>query len=303
VGGMFNKSFLIEEIVKSLVSHGFSVFSGQGCFDIVAKKKFLMLIKALTNVDGLSEEHAQSIRAISYFISAYPLVVSRRTSRCSLSDSVIYSRFQLPVVTPKMFSIIVEDAVPEIKSVRGKHTVTINTSYLREKRQELSMSLQNLSERIGVSKKALYEIENQRVNPSVETVKKLEELFGAELKKSYELKYAEATYLLPETEFEHKISSELSRIGMDNTTVRHAPFNIVGREKKSWITGLSVSVTGIKENAGFIKKLSSIFSSRAVFITKGCEEQSVEGVPVVLESELPEIETFKELNRLIKEKE
>jgi len=300
---MFNKSFLVNKIVNSLLSNKFEVFLTHGCFDIAAKKNHLMLIKSLINVDGLNQEQAMSLRAISYFLSAYPLVVSVKTNRSFLENEIIYSRFQLPVMTPELLSrILEEELVPAIESSRGKHTVGIDFNGLREKRKQMNLTLEGMAEKIGISKKALYEIENNRVNPTNETVKKLETVLKVDLKNSYQLKTAEKTYLNPKDDFQNKVSKELSRIGVDNSSVYSAPFEIVGKEKFSLITNLSKNCVEIKKEATVVKRLSSIFSSRAVFIVKKSKEQSVEGVPIVLESELPEIETSKELGKILEEK-
>ncbi len=300
---MFNKSYLVDRLVDSLSKKEFQLFLTQGCFDIAARKEFVMLIKALTNVDGLIQEQAQSLKTISYFISAYPLVVSERTNRNSLNDEVIYSRFEVPVVTPSMFECIIEEEViPEIKAIKGKHTVTINTVYLRKKREELNLSLERLSKQIGISKKALYEIENQRVNPTLETVERLEDLLGIDLKVPYKMEAVERTYIEPKNEFQKKVSSEFSRIGVDNSAVTSANFEIIGKEKISLITGLSENTVKIKKVAFQVKGLSSIFSSQGMFVAKKSHEQVIDGVPIVLESELPELESSRELNKLIKEK-
>jgi len=300
---MFNKSYLVNRLVDSLSKKEFQLFLTRGCFDIVARKDFLMLIKALTNVDGLVQEQAQSLKAISYFISAYPLVVSEKTNRTSLEDKIIYSRFELPVVTPTMFECIIEEEViPEIKTIKGKHIVTINTVYLRKKREELNLSLEKLSKQIGISKKALYEIEKQRVNPTLETVERLEELLRVDLKVPYEMKTVERTCIEPKNEFQKKVSLEFFRLGVDNSAVNSASFKIIGKEKTSLITGLSDNTIKIKKTVLQVKGLSSIFSSQGIFVAKRSHEQAIDGVPIVLESELPELESSKELNKLIKEK-
>jgi len=300
---MFNKSFLVDRLVKNLLDKEFQLFLTSGCFDIAARKEFLMLIKALTNVDGLVQEQAQSLKAISYFVSAYPLVVSERTNRGSLRDEVIYSRFQVPVVTPKLFdSMIEEEVIPEVKAKKERHTVVINTVYLRKKREELNLSLEKLSKQIGISKKALYEIENQRVNPTLETVKRLEELLGINLKMPYKMERIERTYIKPKNEFQKKVSLEFSRIGIDNSAVTSANFEIIGKEKTSMITGLSKNTVKIKKVVSQVKGLSSIFSSQGMFVAKRSHEQAIDGVPIVLESELPELESSRELSKLIREK-
>ena len=300
---MFNKDFLVNKIVNSLEKKEFQLFLTSGCFDIAARKEFLMLIKALTNIDGLVEEQAQSLKTISYFVSAYPLVVSERTNRGELSDEVIYSRFQVPVVTPELFdNMIKEEIIPEVKAIKGKHTVVINAVYLRKKREELNLSLEKLSKQIGISKKALYEIENQRVNPTVDTVQKLEELLGIDLKVPYKMERVERTYVEPKNEFQKKVSLEFSRLGVDNSAVASASFEIIGKEKTSLITGLSNNTIKIKRVVSQVKGLSSIFSSQGMFVAKRSHEQAIDGVPIVLESELPELESSKELNKLIREK-
>lgn len=301
---MFNKSFLVNKIVNSLLSNQFKVCTTQGCFDVVARKEYLLMIKSLINVDGLNQDQALSLRSISYFLSAYPLIVSIKTNRQFLSDEVIYSRFQVPVITPEMLSkILEEELVPAIQSSKGKHTVDIDTAGLREKRKELNLTLEQLAEIANISKKALYEIENNRVSPTSETVKKLESFLRTDLKNSYKFKATEKTYLKPKNEFQEKVSKELSRIGIDNSSVYSAPFEIVGKEKFSLITNLSKNGLKIKKEAIIVRELSSIFSSKAVFVAKKCREQEVEGVPIVLESELPEIESTKELDQVLKEKQ
>jgi putative transcriptional regulator len=300
---MFNKSFLVDRLVKSLKEKEFQLFLTQGCFDIAARKDFLMLIKALTNVDGLMEEQAQSLKTISYFVSGYPLIVSERNNRGSLCDEVIYSRFQLPVVTPNTFECIIEEEmIPEVKAIKGKHTVVINAVYLRKRRQELNLSLGKLSKEIGISKKALYEIENQRVNPTLETVKKLEDLLGIDLRVPYKMKRVERTYIEPKDEFQKKVSLEFSRLGIKNSPVTSASFEIIGKEKTSLITGLSNNTVKIKKVVSQVKGLSSIFSSQGMFIVKKSHEQAIDGVPILLESELPELESSRELSKLIREK-
>lgn len=301
---MFNKNLLVSKVVNSLLSKDYEVLLSEGCFDIAAKKKNLLLIKTLINIDGLNQNQALSLRSISYFLSAAPLVVSVKNNREFLGDEMIYSRFQLPVITPSMFDSILEEEAVFSQSAKGRHTVTINTGELRKKREELGFSLQELAELIGMSKKSLYEIENRRVNPTTETVRKLEDALRIELKSTYEPeKTKNPTYLKPKNEFQSKVSKEFSRIGIDNSSVYSAPFEIIGKEKFSLITTLSKNTDRIKKDAGVVKKISSIFSSKALFVSKKSKEKSVEGVPVVLDSELSDIESSKELKKIMEEKE
>ena len=299
---MFNKSFLVNKVVNSLLSHDFHVLMSEGAFDVAAKKKQLMLVKTQINIDALQQQQASSLRSISYFLSANPFIVSVKSNREFLQDNIIYSRFQLPVITPEMFDNVLEGDFQAVRSAKGKHAVDISASELRKKREEGGFSLQELSELIGISKKALYEIEKKRKNPSVETVEKLEKMLNIELRRNFELKKIDKpTYLKPKNDFQKNVSKEFNRIGIDNSSIQDAPFEIAGKESFSIITNLTPDANEIK-NVKSVKKLSAVLSTKAFYVAKKGKEENVEGVPVLLESELPEIRSSKELTKRIKEK-
>lgn len=300
---MFNKYFLLNKIVNILEKKEFNTFTTKGCFDIAARREYILLVKILVNIDALNKEHALSLHAISYFLSAYPFLVSIKNNREFLSDRIVYSRFSLPVVTPKLFEeILVEEAVA-IQSAKGRYTEEINSFSLREKRKECGYTLAELSEIVGITKKALYEIENKRVNPSEETVKKLEDILGIKLGLAFEMKTSKPVHIEPKDEFQKKVSKEFARIGMDNSAVHSAPFEIVGRKEFSLITSLSKNTAKIRKDACIIRRLSDIFSSYAVFVAKKSREKSMEGIPIFLEKELSGIGSSKEFADLLLEKE
>ncbi len=298
---MLDRTALTNRLVNSLLKKEFEVFLTRGCFDIAAKRENLVLIKSLINIDGLSPNQAQNLRTVSYFLSAHPFVVSARNNRSSLADDMIYSRFDLPVVTLRMFENIIEEEAYASKSAKGRHTTEIDTDALRTKRYELKFTLDELANLVGISKKALYEIENKRTNPTEGTLKKLERTLKIKLRNIYKPQPAEQTYTKPANKLQKTVNKELNRMGVENSPVQHAPFEIIGKERFSVITGLSVNTKKIKHEAVIVKKLSGIFSSSAFFVSKRTEHRSVDGVPVLLEEELPEIESARQLKKLIEE--
>lgn len=295
---MFNKSFLTDKIVNSLVQKDYEVLVTEGCFDVAAKNENLILIKSLMNIDGFSEEHALSLRSISYFLSANPLVVSIKNNREFLNDQIIYSRFQLPVMTPQTFENFLEDEkMIFADSARGKHTSEVDTEKIRSKRKEKNFSLRELAQLIGISKKAMYEIEKNKTKPSIETISKIENVLNTKVqvprKFSANLK---TIYIKPKSELQKKVTKEFSRIGIQNSSANSAPFEVVGKEKFSVVT------SSLKHELLIMKKFANIVSSKAFLVAKESSEDSVSGVPVVSEKELSELETPKDLNKKLKEK-
>lgn len=302
---MFDKNFLVGKVVTSLEKGGYKVLKTEGNFDIMTKRDDkIILIKVLMNIDALKEDQAMSLRSVAYFMNCHAVVVCTKNNRETLDDDMVYSRFDIPVMTPKLFeAIMIQDDMTAIEAPKGRHTMEIDTDLLRNKRKEMGFTLESLAEKIGVSKKAVYEIESSRVRPTKETVEKLEDILSTDIKKPYKIKDAPATYLKPRNELQESVGREFTRMGIDNSPIYSAPFENVGKEKFSIITSISQNVDKLKKRAINIRNISDFFSSKAVVVTKKSRQESVHGVPIVLESDLPDIQTSKELKKVIEEKE
>lgn len=296
---MLSRNVLTTRVVNSLLKQEFEVLLTRGCFDIAAKRERLLLVKSMVNVDGLNSEIARDLRTASYFLSACPFVVSVRSNRGPMEDGMVYERFDLPVVTPKMFDDIIEGDAYPASSAKGRRSVEIDADSMREKRYELKFTLEELSDLVGVSKKALYEIENKRTNPTEQTVKMLERTLKIDLRKVYEPKVSGQSCSEPASIMQKVVSRELSRMGVENSPVCHSPFDVLGREKFSLMACVEKDM---EKRAVSIKKLSGILSSSAFFVSKSGPKK-VEGVPVIQEGDLPEIKTPKDLKKLIDENE
>ena len=183
------KADLLNEILQILSLNDFRSLVFRGCFDVLTKKDDTLLIKVLGNVDSFSEEHANSLKIMSNFLSAKSLTISARCNRNVLSDNVVYSRFGIPIMSLGSFESMIEnDWLPSVLAVRGKHIVKIDAGLMKQNRKEMKMTLEELGRKIKIVKKSLYEIEKKRVDPSKETAEKLEDFFGVDLSKRYKLK-------------------------------------------------------------------------------------------------------------------
>lgn len=300
---MLGRDTLTSKIVNTLLSREFEVFLTHGCFDIAAKRDATLLIKSLTNADSFDPGQAVSLRAVCHMVSASPFVVSLRTNHQLLRDSMVYNRFEVPVVTPATFGAILEDDAYVANAAKGRHTVEINAEALRAKRYELRFTLEELATLIGLSKKALYEIENKRTNPTGKTATKLEKILKINIRNAY----AHAPAAPVETKIDatsplqKKVSGELDRLGIENTAVRHAPFEIAGKENFVLLTRMAEEAKGLKRTAKPMRKLSNLFGARAFFVAEHYERRSVDGVPVILEKDLHEIASAKDLRKLLGE--
>src|SRR5438552_6388245 len=127
------------------------------CFDLVARRDdTLLIVKVFQNVDALSKETAQELKAIARTLEGSPLVVGERSGTGSLEDGVIYSRFGVPILCRSPLLEFLEEGVPPfLFSAPGGLYVQLDAAALRRMRDERGLSLGALAEIAGVSRRSL----------------------------------------------------------------------------------------------------------------------------------------------------
>ena len=96
-----NRNQLIREVYQLLNKEGFETSNiyEQSCFDIVARKKLLiLLLKVLVNIDSINESHVEEIRQISNVFLASPIIVGGKSKNHILEEDVVYERHGLPAI-------------------------------------------------------------------------------------------------------------------------------------------------------------------------------------------------------------
>jgi len=301
---MFNKFTLTNRIVKDLILNDFNIVISSGCFDVAARRDYSLIIKTLINIDGLLEIHANSMKVLSTFFSANPLIVSMKTNRERLKNNVIYSRFDIPVLSLETFeTFLSEDFLPHVCSTRGKHLVKIDTEKMKNRRKELGLTMRELAEKTGLTLKAIYEIENERVNPTINTVKMLEEILDDVISLPYELSDVRVSkFIGPKSSLEKEISREFMRMEIEYSSLYSLPADMVCKKTEKIVTGINDQEEKIKKRVDFMREFTSLFSSECMFIVKKRIRESIDGIPIIQESELNKIESFNELLKIIRER-
>ena len=180
-----NRNQLLQNIYQLLNKEGFETSNiyDHSCFDLVARKKLLiLLLKALVNIDTLNEAHAEEIRQISKVFLASPIIVGMKSKNHILEEDVVYERHGLPAIgLETLKNMIVYDEYPEILADRGGYYVKINGNVLREYREEYSLSLKDLADLAHVSRATMYKYENGIVRANTETAMALEEILNTKI--------------------------------------------------------------------------------------------------------------------------
>src|SRR3989304_9868201 len=93
-----NKELLISRVISILGKAGFII--SDRCdirprsFDIAARRDdLLLIIKIISNIDGLNEETTREIQFLSNHLNGYPIIIGEKTRDHSLETGVVYFRY------------------------------------------------------------------------------------------------------------------------------------------------------------------------------------------------------------------
>ncbi|MBI2579484.1 MAG: helix-turn-helix domain-containing protein [Candidatus Aenigmarchaeota archaeon] len=261
---------LMQKVEGVLEKNGFSYCEYRGCFDIAARKRRVILIKVLNNIDSFSEEQAKNLKIISGEISTEAMVVGSTTRREILQDDIIYERFDIPAMNVNTFESVVENEIPVIYRRRGGLFVDISSDVMRRRRIRSGMSQKELAERVGVTKKSVYEHEKSRLKMSYENALAMERVLGKGIIESAKMDVKRGgEENRPENRFESFVYRNLKKLGFSTSIVRQSPVNIIAEERKFAVMSEADEIPGrIEKNAESLRRFSEISGRPIIAISK-----------------------------------
>jgi putative transcriptional regulator len=290
---------LIEKIKRILEKSGFQYFECSGCFDIIAKRKNMMIIKVLANVDSFQMSQANNLKILAKSLNASACVIGLRTRREDLKDDIIYERFGIPTFTPDTLEGVVSNNVPLVYRSRGGLFAEIDPEKLRKRREEAGLTQSKLAAIVGVTKKNIYEHEKAVKGASYSIVEKIEQILGDVSKtKGLDIDYDDVKNESKDT-FQRTASKDLKNIGFTTNFVYQSPFNIIAeRPDEEFVLFSDAEKSGsrIEKNLPHIKNFSRISKKSVLIIT---QEDREFDIPTIKESEL-RVMTSGELKKFVK---
>lgn len=298
---------LYEEVILALAQRGFdtkSFVDMNSCFDVIARKQGLVLIlKVLTNIDALRPEHAQELHKLAHAFNASPLIIGERSKAQELQASVLYERYDLPVLSLQGFALLLDQHLPMEKSFKGKSVAVLDAQKLREERESLEMTLKELSEKAHISLESLHRYE-KGAPASMEVAEKLEKILHTKIIQGINV------FELPEVpqKLEDKVEipynsalEQLHELGLKLSVFAHAPLTAAGKEKPLLISQ-SENDSTLKRKAFLLSKTQSIVHQPGMIITKKSKHLHVENIPVMHEEELSTFSSVEDIMKALREK-
>ena len=291
---------LKSKVKKFLEDAGYVTCEYRGCFDIAAKKKKILLIKILKNIDSFLPEQAKNLKIISNNLDANPIIVGETTTREKLKESIVYERFEVPVVSIAAFeNIIVNKIFPKIYRDRGGLYVEIDSDMLKERRQKKNLTQMELAEMVGINKKVIYEHEKKNLRMVLDIAERLEKSLNEKLIKPTEVfkKFEEKGR--PKDIIEKRVGSDFKKLGFDVDYAK-GPYDVFAKEKKALLTDIEMSKRKLKKEAETLKGFVRVTGKPAILLTKDFKEEELLGIPVLKIKKLKEIEDKEEILDIVK---
>ncbi len=289
----------LQLVTSVMISAGFEVSEKftlrPRSFDLIARNNgTLLVIKVVTHIDSVSEEAAFDLDVISHHLGGVPLIVGERAREAELERGAVYVRYGIYAISVStLYDYFVEKIPPLVYASPGGLYVNINGDALRELREGQRMSLGDLGQVLGVSRRTISKYEGG-MGTTLEVAIRIEEYFNTGVVESIDIvrrEPAESGHEEPKRRQGPGIPIEFfEQLGMQLHTLRGAPFQaLLTFDKHTILTGYGPAQKVVKR-AALISNLSKIAKKHAMcIITDYHHEKKIGRTLVIGEERLHDI--------------
>lgn len=298
------------KLAARLKASGFEVAGEEGSkysFDIIAaRNKEVLAIKFVEDSQRENtRKYAHDLKKLSISLDIIPLMICKE----NIYDDILFTYDGIPSITSKMLEKIMRDEGPPFIYVsKGGVYVKVKGDAIRELRLRKGMSLGDLSLRIGVTRRMVYEYESGRSDVTFEVAEKLVHVLGEEVLekmsiesiKEHFVRFIEMEKVAKSRRIDDpalkQVYYKLLEMGFLGSSVEKAPFQIAAKRKSEG-----------KQTKLIIRKSGNIEDSEELLtlqVAKLCKSYALllkgELVEVVGERTI-EVSTAENLDKCLKE--
>lgn len=314
-----NKELLINRAIAILSKAGFLI--SDRCdirprsFDIAARRdNLLLLIKVISNIDGLNEETTREMQFLSKHLHGYPIVIGEKTRDHSLETGVVYFRYGVPAFDINtMQDYFIEELPPLIYAEHGGLYVNIEGKSLKQERIRKNISLGALASMLGVSRRTISKYEEGEMAASVDVALKLEEILNRGFTIAVNL--SEKLYLNENPKHENvakessNVFSILTDMGFNVLPAYQAPFDAVSQSRDrsdknaTILTGIGEYTRTMVKKAHLMSSISEVALTQSVLIVDGVSKtKNIESTVLVEKKELKKFNDKEDFIDLLQER-
>ncbi len=302
---------LINTTRAILAKAGFDVSSALNlrgiCFDVIARlNERILIIKILSNIDAFSKDNADELKTLAEALTATPLVIGERSSSGTLEPGIVYSRFNISIISNETLAdLLLEEAPPFIFAAPGGLYVRLDRELLKMVREERGISLGILAETAGVSRRTIQMYESG-MGAMIDAALRIEEYLGLPIVEPidpFEFKSKErcGEERSEKEPMDFFAVNQLCNLGFSVTPVVKSPFEAVSHNDKAvMLTGMGSDDVRLVQRAVVASDIARIMDRFSVLIVKRKHERdNIDFTAVVSNEELEKIDTPEDLTDLV----
>jgi putative transcriptional regulator len=289
---------LINTTRAILAKAGFDVSSALSlrgiCFDVVARMDDkVLIVKVLSNIDAFSKENAEEMKILANSLGATPLVTGERSSSGALEPGIVYSRFNISIVSNETLAdLLLDEAPPFIFAAPGGLYVRLDSDLLKNVREERGISLGTLAESAGVSRRTIQMYESG-MGAMIDAALRIEEFLGLPIIEPIDPFTFRSEERMREEYPEQSLQpssalAQLSNLGFTVTQVVKSPFEAVTNDSHTvMLTGVGGDDNRLVQRAMVASELSKIIDRFSVIIVdRKSERDNINSTAVISTDEL-----------------
>lgn len=265
-------------------------------FDVAARRgKTMLLLKVLSNIEGLGEDTSQEMRRLAVLFNGSPIVIGEHTNDHPLETGAVYLRYGIPCINLEtLHDYFIEEVPPLVYAAPGGLYVEIDGETLRSLRESKKISLGELAMALGVSRRTISKYESG-MNATIDAALKLEEILDAPIAcpinmivrfEKAETPDAAPNDLRNASALEKDALGTLMHIGFQVYHTTRAPFNALSRDSSNKvITGVSDYSEAMLKKAKFMSSLADVTGTYSLFIVQGPHNSKAVGNTLLIKSE------------------
>jgi len=258
--------------------------SRPSCFDLAVQKgEKLAFIKVYANIGNVFAKDASELQTISECFSATPLIIGEKTRRKPLEDDTVYSRYNIYAITHKTLEdVVLREMHPLVEAGPGGYYIKLNGDLIRERRQQLGLSVGKMAEMMGISRRTLYGYEMGMAKASVSAAYKVEWVLGIPVVQFIDVFqstpqgegfFATAKRIIVKYRFLQTVLRKFAQFNFRVAQTDRAPFDFIAQcsEKGLKIVGgvADKKERNVDPRTEEILSVSKIINAQPVFITDG----------------------------------
>jgi putative transcriptional regulator len=308
---------LLDQAIRTLQKAEFMI--SEKCdirprsFDVVARRgKTFLLIKVLSNIEGLGEDTSREMRRLAALFNGTPIVIGEHTNDHPLESGAVYLRYGIPCVDIETFrDNFLEGVPPLVYAAPGGLYVEIDSDTLKAVRESKNISLGELAKQLAVSRRSISKYENG-MNATIDIALKLEAILDTPLARPINMlvkfekpeNTPEERDLDDASDLERDALRTMMSIGFDVFRTTKTPFNALSKDEDNKVlTGVSDYSEAVIKRARFMSSLADVADTYSVFIVKKMSKShSIGNTVLVRHEDLKELDDSEDLLTMLLKK-